>query len=126
MKNNFLNFCLSILLLSIYLSGCTPPTPLYNYSNYNDNYYAYKKNMNDESALNLQKTIEEAIQKAGESRSGRVPPGMYANLGYLYLKGGNTKEAIANFEREKSVYPESAHFMNRVIAKVELAEGDKK
>ena len=67
-----------------------------------------------------------AIEKKQESRSGRVPPGMYANLGYLYLKSGNAKEALANFEREKATYPESAHFMDRVIRKVELAEGSEK
>ena len=108
------------------LSGCAQPKPLYNYSDYNENYYHYKKEMSEETTLKLQKSIEDTISKAGESQSGRVPPGMYANLGYIYLKRGNPNEAVANFEKEKTTYPESAHFMDRIIAKVELAEGASK
>ena len=33
---------------------------------------------------------------------------------------------LASFNKEKSIYPESAHFMNRIIKKVELAEGKAK
>lgn len=114
---------LAILLLS----GCAnQPKPLYDYENYSDSYYNYKKNMSEESALEYQKSIEMAIENAKESRSGRVAPGMYANLGYIYLKSGKSKEAIANFTKEKTIYPESAHFMDLMIKKVKIAQGDKK
>ena len=59
---------------------------------------------------------------AVNSRSARVAPGMYANLGYIYLKGGNTSKAIESFNKEKAIYPESAHFMDRMIKKIEVAE----
>lgn len=112
------------IVVAFIASGCAPKTqPLYNYNDYSESYYAYKKDVSEESALKLQMSIEKAIEEVGESRSGRVPPGMYANLGYLYLKAGSSKEAIASFETEKSIYPESAHFMDRIIKKVELAEG---
>ena len=107
--------------------GCgAKPQALYHYGDYSESYYANKKNMSEESTLKLQKSIEQAIEKASESKSGRVPPGMYANLGYMYLKSGNPKGAITNFEKEKSIYLESAHFMNRMIKKVKLAEGEEK
>jgi hypothetical protein len=48
---------------------------------------------------------------------------MYANLGYIYLKGNKTDKAIENFKKEKSIYPESAHFMDRMIKKIEVAQG---
>lgn len=106
------------------LTACSgQPKPLYNYEDYSDSYYGAKKNMTEESALVLQKSIEKAIENASESSSGRVAPGMYANLGYIHLKGGKSKEAIANFEKEKSIYPESAHFMDRMIKKVQVAQG---
>ena len=119
---------LTVAAAAVIMSGCAEkPKPLYSFGTYSESYYAYKKDMSDESALALQKAIEEAIAKAGDSSSGRVPPGMYANLGYLYLKAGKSKEAIASFEKEKRTYPESAHFMDRIIKKVETAEGgDKK
>lgn len=109
------------------LTACSgQPKPLYNYENYSDSYYEAKKSMSDESTLALQKSIQMTLENASESSSGRVPPGMYANLGYIYLKNAKSKEAIENFEKEKLIYPESAHFMNRMIKKVQVAQGANK
>ena len=118
---------LSIIGICLLFSGCANTSkPLYNYGNYNETYYAYKKNLNKESMVALQMSIEEAIKNAGESSSGRVPPGMYANLGYIYLKSGENSKAIANFEKEKQLYPEASHFMDRIIKKSKLSQGEKK
>ncbi|MEJ2468715.1 MAG: DUF4810 domain-containing protein [Campylobacterales bacterium] len=114
---------LPIAAAAVMMSGCAQKKPLYNYGTYSESYYEHKQEMTDDSALALQKAIEEAIENAKEGTSGRVPPGMYANLGYLYLKSGNSKQAIASFNKEKTIYPESAHFMDRLIKKVETAEG---
>jgi len=115
------------LLLALFIAfsvvGCGGPKPLYVYNDYNDKYYAFKKNLDSESMLELQKSIEEAIADVGDSSSGRVAPGMYANLGYIYLKQGNATKAIENFKKEKATYPEATHFMDRMIKKVEIAEG---
>jgi hypothetical protein len=109
------------------LTACSEgPKPLYYYGDYSDSYYGAKKNMTEESELTLQKSIEKAIENSPESSSGRVAPGMYANLGYIYLKGGKNKEAIASFEKEKSIYPESAHFMDRMIQKIKVSQGENK
>ena len=113
-----------LIILSFIISGCSSkPKPLYTYGNYSESYYASKKDVSADTALKLQKSIEFAIENAGESRSGRVAPGMYANLGYIYLKGGKTDKAIESFKKEKSIYPESAHFMDRMIKKIEASEG---
>lgn len=122
LKIKFLIF----IAFAIIMSGCAQqPKPLYNYGNYSESYYASKKDVGEKSTLQLQQSMEQAIERAEESKSGRVPPGMYANLGYMYLKSGNPRGAVVNFEKEKSVYPEAAHFMDRMIKKVELAEGKK-
>lgn len=104
-------------------AGCAGPQPLYNYENYSSSYYDNVKAPSEETALELQQSMEKAIEAAGESRSGRVPPGMYANLGYIYLKGGAPAKAIEMFNKEKETYPEATQFMDRMIQKVELAEG---
>lgn len=115
---------IGLFVLGLLFSGCVNQSkPLYNYGNYNESYYAYKKDLNAESMLVLQKSIEKVIKNAGESTARRVPPGMYANLGYIYLKNGKINEAIANFEKEKVIYPEAAHFMDRMIKKTKLAKG---
>jgi len=115
------------LSLAFFVSGCGgKPKPLYTYGEYSDSYYASKKNTNEESILALQKSIEEAIEGVDDSRSKRVAPGMYANLGYLYLKSGKSKEAVVSFKKEKDSYPESVYFMDRMIQKIEVAEGNVK
>jgi len=115
------------LLAAIAVTGCAHKnTALYNYGTYSQSYYAYAQDLSPEKALELQKAMEEAIANTGDSTSGRVPPGMYANLGYLYLKGGDSANAIESFRKEESIYPESAHFMQSMIKKVQTAEGEKK
>ncbi len=115
---------LSIATVGFLMSGCSSqPKPLYNYGEYSESYYHAKKELSPDSALELQKAIEYSIENATDSRSARVAPGMYANLGYIYLKGGKTDKAIESFIKEKTIYPESAHFMDRMIKKIEVAEG---
>lgn len=123
MKKNIL---ISTLAFSILLmSGCATKKPLYNYGEYSQAYYNYKKNTSPESELALQKAIEEAIQNVGDGQANRVAPGMYANLGYIYLKQGNSKMARESFIKEKTIYPESTHFMDRLIKKIDAAEEKK-
>jgi hypothetical protein len=111
---------------AILITGCAQqPKQLYNYGNYSDSYYSYKKNVSPESTLALEMSIKQVIDKANESQSGRVPPGMYANLGYLQLKAGNTSEAIANFTKEKITYPESSFFMDKIIKRIHDSEEKK-
>ena len=117
---------LGVVTIGFLMSGCSAqPKPLYNYGEYSENYYHAKKELSPESALELQKSIEYSIENAANSRSARVAPGMYANLGYIYLKGGKTDKALESFNKEKLIYPESAHFMDRMIKKIEVAEGKK-
>ncbi len=122
LKSKYITLLMA-LFIAFLVVGCGEPKPLYVYNDYNDKYYAFKKNLDSESMLELQKSIEEAIANVSNSKSGRVAPGMYANLGYIYLKQGNAKKALENFKKEKATYPEAAHFMDRMIKKVELAEG---
>ena len=114
-------------VIMILISGCSSqPKPLYNYEDYSDSYYHYKKNAGEQSALEYKQNLEKAIENAGDSSSGRVAPGLYADLGYIYLKSGNNQKAIEYFTKEKTIYPESAHFMDRMIQKIHAQEGDKK
>lgn len=126
MKKNY--YLVPVVATVVLLTGCAPQPakPLYNYGNYSDSYYAYKKNMTPETTLALQNSMEKAITDTTLSQSGRVPPGMYANLGYLYIKAGKPNDAISNFTKEKTVYPESTIFMDRLINKIQATEGSKK
>ena len=47
-----------------------------------------------------------------------VPPGFHAHLGYLYFQSGKIPQALQSFETEKSLFPESTVFMDRLIVRV--------
>jgi len=120
-KNKILHYIIMISAI-LFIIGCnnTQPKPLYVYGDYSSRYYTLKKEPSPTSAIELQKSIQRAIKNVNGSSSGRVAPGMYANLGYLYLKNGKTDKAIANFQKEKEIYPESIYFMNKMINKIEI------
>lgn len=111
--------CLGLLLL---LSACAQPKQLYNYGDYSNSYYKYKKQATPENRQALIASIEKAVDESEKGQSGRVPPGIFANLGYMYLQDGNSQKAISLFEKEKANYPESTHFMERIIAKIEKVD----
>ena len=62
-------------------------------------------------------------EKRGDCQPGglrqTVPPGTYAEYGYLLGMEGKHEEAIKMFEREMALYPESAPFMRYMIKRLE-------
>ncbi len=111
---------LSALLL---LVGCDEgPKPLYHYEDYSARYYDFKKNPSPESAAKLTQTLEKIIERAPQSASRRVPPGIHAHLGYMYLQQGALSAARVQFEHEKAAYPEATRFMDRLIAQIDAKE----
>jgi hypothetical protein len=56
------------------------------------------------------------LAKIVNDPQGKVPPGIYAEYGYVLQQQGNTLGAIAMYAREKAAWPESALFMDQMIA----------
>jgi len=109
----------SILALSvILLSGCATTAIQYDYGSYAEKYYSFKKEPGTTSLLEWKTSMQDVVTQAQE-KSLRVPPGIYANLGYLALKDNNTVEAISYFNLEKQTYPQATTFMNNLIQKAE-------
>lgn len=115
---------LTILVLVLFVSGCATQKPMYDYGSYSEDFYGMKKDAGAEASGEWKTTLEEIITKSN-AQSLRVPPGVYANLGYIYLKVNNTEKAIVYFEEEKKTYPESEIFMTRLIEKAKI-KGDVK
>jgi hypothetical protein len=59
--------------------------------------------------------LEADYQKA-RSANKPVPPGFHAQLGYLYYQLGKLDQAQQEFQTEKILFPESAVFMERLLA----------
>ena len=101
------------VLCCLVSAGCAPQK-MYYFGNYSNTLYSFEKNQNDESLLKHKQEVETVITES-ESRNLPVPPGIYAELGYINLKSNNSKEAIRLFQAESQLYPESRHLMDRLI-----------
>lgn len=102
--------CLILLLIvALTASGCA--TSQYQWGSYEQALYRYYKNPAtlDEYAEQLASVIATAEPER------KVPPGIYAEYGYVLLLQGKRDEAIAHFEREKRTWPESTRLMDIMI-----------
>jgi hypothetical protein len=97
------------------LGGCQTQKPLYYWGSYPNVVYAAFR-APDKASPHVQiETLTADIEKA-RATGQVVPPGLRAQLGYAHLKAGRPDLAQAYFEAEKQAFPESAIFMNRLIA----------
>jgi hypothetical protein len=99
-------------LSTLAFTGCT--TSQYSWGNYEHALYKYYKTPSELETYAAQ--LAEVITE-GES-AGRVPPGMYAEYGYILWSQGKADKAVVQFEREKQAWPESTQFMNLLIHNV--------
>lgn len=116
------SFLLAGLLVSILFAGCAPQS-MYNYGNYSQTLYSFEKNQNEETLLIHKQELEKIIAES-EAKNLPVPPGIYAELGYINLKANQkSPEAIKLFQVEAQLYPESKHLMERLIIIAKKKEG---
>ena len=102
--------CLSLCFLSV--AGCSGHR-LYDWGGYDSYLYSYYEN--PQAAESFRKALETHISRL-ESMGRTPPPGLYAELGTLYLERGDTRQAIAFYEKEQQAWPESQHLMASLIA----------
>lgn len=114
MKKKFL---LLLVILGVTTVGCAQKR-MYYWGNYSSTLYDYRKNTSDATLLKHMQELENIVVKSKDNNK-RVPPGLYGELGYFYLKTNKKKKAIEYFNLEKQLYPESSVLMNRLIQKSE-------
>jgi hypothetical protein len=103
------------ITISVFLlASCTSKKPLYSWGNYEDTSYHYLKNSNEKSTQELIENYQKIIEKQKGSR-GVVPPGIYADYGYLLLQANKTEEGKAMLLKEVALYPESKIFIDRIL-----------
>ena len=108
--------------LALVLSGCASPT-LYNWGGYDEALYASYKDpgKTDELRLKLETHIT-AMEKSHQ----KVAPGLYAELGTLYLQAGASGKASDLYAKERDAWPESKGLMTAMIQNIERRELAKK
>ena len=103
---------LSVLILALY--SCSTYTGLYYYGKYSHTLYEFKKEPSEEQLQIHIDELKNIIETSGEKNL-RVPPGIYAELGYYYSQQEKFDDAIALYNLEAATYPESSKFMKTLI-----------
>lgn len=104
--------------LVLTLSSCGSTSTLYSWYDYEDIAYQYNKRTTEE----LQAKVLEQYKKVTDKQKGVrgvVPPGMYAEYGYLLCKTGKNEEGLSFMKKEIELYPESEVYISRIIKQLE-------
>ena len=101
-------FISSFLFLT--LVGCAQNK--YNWNGYDKGLYDAYKDPN--KIVSLQIKLQETIDVL-EKEKQAVPPGLYAELGTLYLQEGNIEKAKIYYAKERDAWPESKTLMTVLI-----------
>ena len=117
MKKNIMLLLVAIALAS---GGCAP-TPMYYWGNYSTTLYHFRKDASDEAQDKHMAELESIIEQSKEHNQ-RIPPGVYCELGYMYATKGNQSKGMELFILEKTTYPESTKFVDRLVEKMKTVD----
>ena len=120
MRNHTMKIYLP-MLCSLFMTGCATQ-PMYQWGGYDAMLYQSYKN--PEKTLEFRQGLEKHIAKMDESKQ-KAAPGLYAELGTLYLQSGDSTKAIAMYTKEKDAWPESKRLMDSLINNVGKRIGPK-
>lgn len=101
------------MALAASLAGCSSTPPLYYYGDYNSAVYSYFKGGEVTPQEQIQ-ALETTIQKAA-TRQQNIAPGVHAQLGMLYFETGNADRGTAELIQEKTLFPESAQYIDFLL-----------
>lgn len=117
------------LRVAIFLSGALvvtacAPAPQFHWGSYEDSLYFRHQHAGaqgeTEAAAMLLATINDA-----QAANRKVGPGIHADYGYLLFKQGKADEAIAELQKEATLYPESRPLMQTMIARIQSQKDNK-
>ncbi len=117
-RRAWLAFGLMLFALPLAL-GCTPPPPLYDWGIYEQILWeGYKADHGDFDPTEQLARLDEDVQRIVGSGA-RVPPGVHAHLGFLRYSTGDLVAAREHFLEERELFPESAVFIDGLLARME-------
>ena len=99
-------------------ASCTTQQPLYTWDKYHLTSYNYLKNTDEKATEALAKTYLNIIGKQKGTRK-TVPPGVYADYGFLLIQTDKVEEGKKMLQMEIALYPESAVFIGRILKMLE-------
>ena len=112
-----------VLLATLGLSACAKPA-IYHWGAYEDSLYKRYLDASESGQAEAFKMLEATIQEA-EAEHARVPPGVYADFGYLLFKQGEAEAAIIALRKEGELYQESKPLMDTMISRIERRQAER-
>ena len=105
----------TIIALSLLtLAGCSNISEAgYYWGRYAVTLYAYQKSPSPETLAQHEKELRDIIEYSNENQL-KVPPGIYAELGYIEQNRGEAATALSFYQQEMNTYPESQAFLERL------------
>lgn len=107
-----------MLCAPLIVISCTTQKPLYNWGKYQETSYQYMKSNSEQDLEKLLAGYQYLIDNQKRGRQ-VVPPGIYADYGFLLVKQGKVAEGLKLMKMEIALYPESAVFVERIIKRIE-------
>jgi|SRR5579872_3925743 len=107
----------AVLCSTALLAACAAPAARYAWGSYEEVIYASYASREDVPAEKQVEILEKDYQQARAANQ-HMPPGWHAHLGYLYYQLGRGDQARQELVTEKNEFPESAVFVNRLLANV--------
>ena len=109
----------TLLLCALVLSGCATNPRQYQWGDYENMLYTAYKDPSKMESLTV--SLEGLINELEKNRQ-KAPPGVYAELGTLYLQAGSPDKAITMYGRERETWPESKGLMDAMIQNLERSK----
>ena len=101
------------------LSSCTvTDKSLYSWYDYENTTYQYNKKHTDELKVKVLEQYDKVSTKQKGTR-GVVPPGLYAEYGFMLCNTGKKEEGLEYLKKEIESYPESEKYISRIIKQLE-------
>ena len=116
MKQHIQQWVLASACVAV-LAGCAAPKTMYAWGSYEELIYASYATPGSAPPEMQIESMERDYQQARAANQ-RVPPGWHAHLGYLYYQAGKRDQAVQELRTEKAGFPESAVFVDRLLANI--------
>lgn len=105
----------AMIATCVLAAGCATPGT-YDWGRYDELLYRSYKDVTRTEELRIGLENHIAAMEAGGRK---VAPGLYAELGTLYLQAGDSDTAIALYAKERAAWPESKGLMDAMIVSLE-------
>lgn len=110
--------CSVLLGFVLALTACLPQKQFY-WGSYEDSLFSRQQHAGEEGETGAAAMLVSTINEAQSNPDYKVGPGIHADYGYLLLKQGKPDDAIAEFQKEASLYPEAQPLMNTMISRIQ-------